>query len=145
MGRPKARDIRSLDQVEARKGKLKRLRESGLEPYPRGQGPALSAAEASRRCGNLQAGESKQDTVLEAKGRITARRGRFLDLRDGSGKIQIDVVKDMADQESLELLEMLDLGDIIAAQGYSVRLGLGTCRTPGTEPRHLTRSVHRTN
>jgi len=62
-------------------------------------------------------------------GRITAHRpmGKiaFLDLRDGSGKIQLCFYKDRLGEENLKLFQDLDIGDIIGVSGKVFRTKSG--------------------
>ena len=57
-------------------------------------------------------------------GRIVARRGHgkacFLDLRDGSGQIQLHAREDLLGEEAYELLVDLDLGDIVGVEGTAM-------------------------
>ena len=57
-------------------------------------------------------------------GRIVARRGHgkaaFLDLRDGSGQIQLHAREDLLGAEAFELLVHLDLGDIVGVEGTAL-------------------------
>ena len=62
-------------------------------------------------------------------GRLIARRGHgkaaFLDLRDGSGQIQLHAREDVLGAEAFELLVHLDLGDIVGVEGkaFATRRG----------------------
>ncbi len=49
----------------------------------------------------------------------------FLDLRDGSGKIQLCLYKNRLSEESLELFQDLDIGDIIGVSGKLFRTKSG--------------------
>ena len=57
-------------------------------------------------------------------GRIVARRGHgkaaFLDLRDGSGQIQLHAAADKLGEEAFELLVDLDLGDFVGVEGTAL-------------------------
>src|SRR4051794_24267602 len=57
-------------------------------------------------------------------GRLLARRGHgkacFLDLRDGSGQIQLHAREDLLGAEAYELLVELDLGDIVGVEGTAL-------------------------
>ena len=71
----------------------------------------------------LQAG-AETESRHRVAGRIVARRGHgkacFLDLRDGSGQIQLHARKDVLGEEAYELLVDLDLGDIVGAEGTAM-------------------------
>ncbi len=70
----------------------------------------------------LAAGEESEDAYRVA-GRIAARRGHgkaaFIDLVDGSGKIQLHSRTDVLGERSHELLTGLDLGDIVGVDGVA--------------------------
>ena len=57
-------------------------------------------------------------------GRIVGRRGHgkaaFLDLRDGSGQIQLHAREDLLGAEAFELLVHLDIGDLIGVEGTAL-------------------------
>src|SRR6185437_8245290 len=57
-------------------------------------------------------------------GRIAARRGHgknaFIDLRDGSGQIQLHARQDQLGEEAYALLVDLDLGDIVGVEGTAM-------------------------
>lgn len=76
---------------------------------------AVAAFEAAE-----QAGEAGSPPEVAVTGRVTALRNMgktaFLDLRDGTGRIQLQARLDTLG-EAFELLNALDLGDFIEAQG----------------------------
>ena len=81
------------------------------------------------------------DESYRVAGRLAARRGHgkaaFLDLVDGSGRIQLHARADILGEESHERLLHVDLGDIVGVEGtafetrrgeLSLRLDrLGSC------------------
>jgi lysyl-tRNA synthetase class 2 len=114
--------------IAERREKLARLRDSGIEPFPHSfEGRTeISAVRAAHE--DLGAGE-ETDERYRVAGRIAARRGHgkaaFLDLVDGSGRIQLHAREDVLGAESFEALIGLDLGDIIGADGtvFATRRG----------------------
>jgi lysyl-tRNA synthetase class 2 len=125
--------------VDERRAKIDRLREAGHDPYPPsfpGRIPIAAVREANE---DLADGE---ETVREYRvaGRIVARRGMgkaaFLDLLDGSGKIQLQSRADVLDPESHELLVGMDLGDHIGVDGtaFKSRRGELTLRVDSWVP-----------
>jgi lysyl-tRNA synthetase, class II len=111
---------RSESEVLAdRRAKLERLREQGVEPFPHTYRDRQDIASVRGRHEGLEAGAETEDRVRVA-GRLTARRGHgkasFLDLRDGTGQIQIQArLDDLGD--SYEGLLGLDIGDIVGIEG----------------------------
>src|SRR4051794_26098250 len=132
--------------IAERREKLARLRDSGIEPFPHSfEGRAEIAAVRAEHEG-LGVGEETEARYRVA-GRIAARRGHgkaaFLDLVDGSGRIQLHAREDLLGEESFEALVGLDLGDIIGADGtafatkrgeLSLRLGEWTLLAKSLRP-----------
>ena len=125
---------RSEPQILAeRRQKLERLREAGIEPFPPEFPGRVEIAEVHAAHDGLEAGEETDDAYRVA-GRIAARRGHgkaaFVDLVDGSGKIQVHSRADVLGEESHELLTSLDLGDFVGVDGvaFATRRGELTLR-----------------
>jgi lysyl-tRNA synthetase class 2 len=110
----------------ARLEKLKALRELGVDPYPYAFERSDEAAALERKYAELPTGETTQDRVRIA-GRIRSIRnsGMFIDLHDGSGKIQVFNHKDFLSPEQLQLVRLLDLGDLIGVEGIVRRTPRG--------------------
>ena len=116
--------------IEARLEKLKRIREQGVDPYPnrfrRTHTSESAVALYQQTEGQRDPGARTEEVV--AAGRIGALRtmgkASFLDLRDGSGRIQVYLKKDILGQ-SYGLLDDLDLGDFLGARGplFKTRTG----------------------
>ncbi|MFH1690505.1 MAG: lysine--tRNA ligase [Candidatus Eisenbacteria bacterium] len=102
---------------------LDRLRELGVEPYPR-RSARTHTAEAV--VSGFEALENREITVA---GRLMAIRGHgkagFADLVDGTGKIQIYVKKDDVGEQLFEIWKLLDVGDIVGATGEAFRTRSG--------------------
>ena len=113
-----------MDEVTARRHRVERLRARGVDPYPARFHRTHSAREAIALLERLEreGGDSPQVVVA---GRITAIRdmGRatFVDLRDGSGRIQTYHRVDLLGQEAYRGLEELDLGDFLGVTGELFR------------------------
>ncbi len=109
-----------------RREKLERLRSSGIDPYP----PRAVRTHTTQEAIDLLGESSVPSPVVTVAGRVmaTRRMGRatFLDLRDGSGRIQV-----YAKQESLgvqpyeSLLHDTDLGDFLGVTGTVFRTKTG--------------------
>ncbi|HEV2728170.1 MAG TPA: amino acid--tRNA ligase-related protein, partial [Solirubrobacterales bacterium] len=113
-----------LSQVlEDRREKLERIREAGIEPFPHEFSGREDIAEVRAAHQGLAAG-METDSRHRVAGRLVGRRGHgkacFLDLRDGSGQIQLHARKDVLGDEAYEILVDLDLGDIIGAEGTAM-------------------------
>jgi lysyl-tRNA synthetase class 2 len=103
-----------------RRAKLERLREAGIEPFPHDYPDRTEIAAVRAEHEGLGAGE-ETDASYRVAGRLTARRGHgkaaFLDLRDGTGQIQVHARADLLGDESQEQLVSLDLGDLVGVEG----------------------------
>jgi lysyl-tRNA synthetase class 2 len=103
-----------------RREKLAQLRESGVDPFPHSFEGRTEIAAVRHAHEGLAAGEETDDRYRVA-GRVAGRRGHgraaFLDLVDGSGRIQLHAREDVIGADSFESLVSVDLGDIIGAEG----------------------------
>ena len=103
---------------------LNRLRACGINPYPHSYHPSHSTAEAITLFE-----QGKSSGPISLAGRVMARRkmGKitFLDIRDGSGKIQLCFRHDNLGQQSYECLQEIDIGDIIGAKGELIQTKAG--------------------
>jgi lysyl-tRNA synthetase, class II len=107
-----------LDRVtEERLKTIEDLRARGIDPYPHTYHPSHTTADARALCGR----EGERTRVVSVAGRITAKRkmGKmaFLDLRDGSGKLQASLRRDLLGDERYELLGDIDIGDFVGVEG----------------------------
>ena len=127
-----------LDNInEQRLQKLERLRARGIDPYPHRYQRThttqeavalLKQHEASREANTPPVVSTRNLTddnpLASVAGRITAQRNMgkisFLDLRDGSGKIQL-LLGDSLDPTKIELIKEIDIGDIVGASGRLFR------------------------
>ena len=114
--------------IAERREKLERLRSEGIEPFPHEFSDREDIGEVRTAHEGLAPGI---DTTSHHRiaGRLIARRGHggaaFLDLRDGSGQIQLHAREDLLGEEAFSLLLHLDLGDIVGVEGnaFSTRRG----------------------
>src|SRR3954452_7117142 len=113
-------DLPESHVIAERREKLARLREAGVEPFPHSFEGRTEIATIRAAHEGLAAGQETEDRYRVA-GRVAARRGHgkaaFLDLVDGSGRIQLHAREDLIGAESFDSLVSVDLGDIIGAEG----------------------------
>jgi lysyl-tRNA synthetase, class II len=111
------------DVLRDRREKLERLREAGVEPFPHSFEEREEIGEVRAAHEGLEAG-METDSRHRLAGRIVGRRGHgkaaFLDLRDGSGQIQIHARADVLGAEAFELLVELDIGDFVGVEGTAM-------------------------
>jgi lysyl-tRNA synthetase class 2 len=109
----------SEDELRAvRLSKLARLEAQGVAAYPYAFPRTAEAAALEERYRALPAGADTADEVRVA-GRVRANRnsGMFLDLHDASGKIQVFCHKDFLPAEQLQIVRLIDIGDVIGVTG----------------------------
>jgi lysyl-tRNA synthetase class 2 len=121
-------DSELSDVLRDRREKLERIREAGVEPFPHEFPEREDIAEVRAAHEGLAAG-LETDSRHRIAGRIVARRGHgkacFLDLRDGSGQIQLHAREDLLGGEAYELLVDLDLGDMVGVEGTALATNRG--------------------
>ena len=111
--------------TEQRLEGLKKIRSRGVDPYPHCYHPSHTTTEA------VALFERQEDNarVISVAGRVMARRqmGKmsFLDIRDGSGKIQLCFRRNVLGIERYGFLGELDIGDIIGVEGKLFRTRAG--------------------
>ena len=105
-----------------RRAKAERLREEGIDPFPRsfpGRSKIAAVLDAHDPA-ELGEGEHSEFSYRIA-GRVTAKRGHgktaFLDVRDLSGTIQAYARVDAIGQEAFDRVASLDIGDVIGVDG----------------------------
>ena len=111
---------------QQRLDKLQGLRARGIDPYPNRYRRTHTAQQAREV---FEQGEIGEDVVLRLAGRIVAHRGMgkatFVDIRDGSGRIQVYFRRDDVGDDSYALVQELDLGDFIGVSGRLFRTKSG--------------------
>ncbi len=99
------------DLRKMRLTKLARLKKLGVDPYPGTIIRKQTIAKARRLT----------DKAVAVTGRVMGIRGHgkifFLDVIDGTGKIQVVLKSDLCDKKSFVLTACMDLGDFLAVQG----------------------------
>jgi lysyl-tRNA synthetase class 2 len=115
---------------EQRRLKLERLRARGIDPYPHRFEQKHTTLDAIKL---LETHEAQKKDFSQEKvgvaGRITAIRkmgkASFIDIRDGSGKIQLLFQTGSFNEVQQELFKDLDIGDIIGVEGTLLRTRTG--------------------
>lgn len=130
------------DPFEARKAKLKAVRDAGGNPYAYTFDRDAKAGDLQVKYADLAPGTETQDKVAVA-GRIMAMRnnGLFIDMMDATGKVQVFCHKDSMTAEELAKLDTFDLGDIIGANGTIRRTPRGELSVRATHVEMLTKCL----
>ena len=113
--------------TEQRLDSLNRIRARGIDPYPHSYHPTHTIQEAKTLFVEHEAEASHYSISLA--GRIMSKRSMgkmsFVDIRDGSGKIQLSLRYDVLGKERYDLLQDIDIGDIIGTRGKLFRTKVG--------------------
>jgi lysyl-tRNA synthetase class 2 len=119
--------------TQQRLEKVQKLRERGINPYPNAYHRTHTAQEAKTL---FEGGGIDPASVVSVAGRITALRhmgkATFLDLRDGSDKIQAYFNKSQLGPERYELLQDFDLGDFVGVNGVLFKTHTGEITVNGS-------------
>jgi lysyl-tRNA synthetase, class II len=127
--------------------KLDRIKARGLDPYPNSFQRTHTNEEAAVL---FRERENDADflaaSTLVLAGRITALRvmGKmaFIDLRDGTGKIQLHLSKATVGDDKFEFLKDFDIGDFMGAAGTLFRTRSGETTLEVTGFNMLSKSLH---
>ncbi len=113
------RDLRA-----ARLEKMAKMRELGFEPFPH----TFRRTHACRQV-HEAFGELEGERGLRVAGRLRAMRpmgkASFVHIEDATGRLQLYIRKDRVGEEPYRLLKLLDLGDLIGAEGEAFRTRTG--------------------
>ena len=107
--------------IEQRKANLAALAARGCHPF-------RNKFQPTEGCGEARANYA-EGRIVGIAGRITAHRdmgkSQFMDLKDGTGRIQIYVQKKAVGDEQFEIFRQLDLADFIGVRGalFTTRTG----------------------
>ena len=130
--------------TEQRLAKLSRIRSHNIDPYPHRYRRTHTTQEAAAL---FQEKEGRKPESLEVSvaGRIVAHRSMgkatFLDLRDGSGKIQVYFRKQVLGEEKYQHLNDFDIGDIIGVSGRLFRTRSGEITVEASDLVMLAKSL----
>jgi lysyl-tRNA synthetase class 2 len=138
--------LRDEESFTLRQEKLGRLRTRGVDPYPprfRRSHTTEAAMKAFVEWEKSSAGSDAPEVTVA--GRMTALRdmgkASFVDLRDGSGKIQVYLKSDVLGERAYTGLRDLDLGDFLGVRGRLFRTRAGEVTVEAAEYTLLAKSL----
>ena len=132
--------------LQQRRAKLDSYQAAGVNPFANdfkvtSNAAAILSAHAADDTAALEASDSE----YRIAGRIMARRdfgkAAFLQLQDGSGRIQVYVAKNQIGDESFELFKKFDIGDIVGIVGGPFRTKTAALSLRAAEIKLLTKSL----
>lgn len=118
---------REAEILKARRASLDHLRSGGTEPFAMTFDPDTHTADVRAAFGDIADGaETGQVRSLAGRVVLARRQGKlaFLVLRDGTGDLQLFCTQN-AMGENFALLDDVDLGDIVGAEGEVVKTKRG--------------------
>jgi len=129
------RDLRA-----ARLEKLERLREIGIDPFPHSFRRTHACQEVHDQFDQL-AGQSG----VRVAGRLRAMRpmgkASFVHIEDVTGRLQLYIRKDRVGEDAYQILKLIDLGDLIGAEGEPFRTRTGEISLQCTAVQILAKAV----
>jgi lysyl-tRNA synthetase class 2 len=116
--------------IQQRKTKLERIAELGFERYPRKFECSHTLPEILEKYSSRTAEElEKEKLSVRVAGRMMTVRPHgkagFAHLQGGGARLQIYVRLDAVGEKQFELYKLLDLGDLVGAEGYLFRTRTG--------------------
>ena len=132
--------------IAQRLKKAEALRALGVDPYGNGFSPRHLAADLHARYGDAPAEVIGQDPgAWSLAGRVLAVRSfgkaAFLKVQDRSGTIQVWVKKDRVGERGFEIFKLLDVGDVVSAEGPATRTKTGELTLEAASFSILTKAV----
>ena len=114
--------------IKVRVEKTASLRQKGIDPYPTNYKRTHTSQQAEKAFEAAEKEDDEFNETIKVAGRIMGRRGMgkasFIDLSDADGRIQI-MMRSNVLNEDYEILDDLDIGDWIGAEGTLFRTRTG--------------------
>jgi lysyl-tRNA synthetase class 2 len=133
---------RGEDILQQRLAKLERIRQRGIDPYPARYCRTHTAEQAIAL---FESDPDNDNLMVSAAGRIIAKRGMgkvtFLHIKDGSGKIQAFLKKDLLGEDKYDFFKDFDIGDFIGIDGRLFKTQTGEITVEAREITMLTKSL----
>ena len=110
--------------IQIRRDKLTALRDSGQDPF------ALTKYDVTAHNADIRARfDEMENRAVSVAGRMMSRRimgkASFLDLRDGSDRMQVYVRRDDVGEDAYAAFKKWDIGVILGVEGTVVRTNMG--------------------
>ncbi len=132
--------------IRDRLNKAQKLKEMGVNLYPTGIKPDICISKLREKYENMSAEElEKEDKRYAVAGRIMIIRSfgkaSFVELKDGTGKIQVYIRKDKVGDEKYKIFKLMDAGDFIWVKGPIFRTKTGELTIMAEELELLCKSL----
>ena len=139
-----AEDEKMLDQVVARRAKLERYRELGVDPFGQRFEVDAHASDLTKKYANLNPEEVTEDHVRLAGRIVLLRRmgkASFFSLQDRSGRIQCYLRSDVCGADNYTLFKLADIGDICGVEGVMMKTKTGEVTVRVAHYTHLSKAL----
>ena len=135
------------EQSNVRLEKLKKLEELGIDVYPYSFEKSHDFQELINRFKESSKEELEAaGIVVKIAGRVisvrTMGKSAFLHLFDGEAKLQIYIRKDIVSEKDFQVFKLLDIGDIIGAEGKLFRTQTNELTVLVSKVTFLSKSLH---
>jgi lysyl-tRNA synthetase class 2 len=130
--------IEELRKVKIQK--LEQLKAQGIDPYPVDAKRTHQIGDALKAFDKLSTDKSEVFLVGRIKSIRTHGKLAFFDLEDESGRVQV-LLKEENLKDNFKLIELLDLGDFLEAQGVLMLSKSGQQSLEATKIRLLSKSI----
>ncbi|MGH2634195.1 MAG: lysine--tRNA ligase, partial [Tepidiformaceae bacterium] len=137
-----------MDELMAQRvAKVEALRDEGREPYPHRTARTHTAEAVTALVEALSGEHAEADGVtVDVVGRVAGRRdmgkATFIDLQDGSGRIQVLLRQNQLEGGAYEALRLIDLGDFIGVHGVPMRTRTGQPTVAASAWTMLAKALH---
>lgn len=134
------------DQLVVRRQKMQAFKDQGMDPFGARFERTHSSQEVISQYGDLSKEELEENPhEVVIAGRIMTKRGKgkagFAHVQDLQGQIQIYVRKDAIGDESYEIYNSVDLGDIVGVKGTVFKTNVGELSVKAKEFIFLTKAL----
>ena len=138
--------MENTNPLAQRRFKLEELKRRGYDPYPHKFDYTHTPSDIRRTYDAATAEELKEQNVLvRTCGRIMALRPHgkagFMDLFDGEQRVQVYARQDKLGDQGFDLFQLLDLGDIMGAEGTLFRTRTNELTILATQLFHLSKNL----
>ena len=138
--------MRDEESFQLRQEKLSRIRARGIDPYPPRFRRTHTTQEATAAFAEWEkAGSTGEPPTVIVAGRMTASRdmgkATFVDVRDGSGRLQVYLKSDILGERVYAALRDLDLGDFLGVTGPLFRTRSGEVTVEARDFQLLAKSL----
>ena len=128
------------DQVKVRREKLSNLQQNGMNPF------VCTSYDITAHAGEINDRfDEFEGKSVSMAGRIMSKRdmgkASFIDIQDGSGRMQSYVRRDHVGDDSYALFKKFDLGDIVGIMGEVFRTQKGQISVKANSIQLLSKSL----